>query len=177
MTNVACYVSLSCRNGSQLNDGTLLIDALKVFHDVPTIQAIGLNCCSIRYIPDLLKILLTDIVHSTPHRGIVVFPNSGELWNGVTKQWYPDPELVVSSATTTTTTRSTATTDAVTLMKHVIHHIDTIWEELCRNADVPLRSRRKPSIVIGGCCRMTVETIAELRRLVNKYLQNEPNWK
>jgi S-methylmethionine-dependent homocysteine/selenocysteine methylase len=186
MNSVACYVSLSCRNGSQLNDGTTLIDALKVFHNVTAIQAIGLNCCSIRYIPDLLRILLTDMVQYTPNRGIVIFPNSGELWDGITKQWYPDPELVVVSSATTTSTKAgittTTTTDAVTLMTRVIHHIDAIWKELCVGMDdvdttssLPLRNRRKPSIVIGGCCRMTVETIAALRRLVDEYLHNEPN--
>ena len=180
MTNVACYISLSCRNGSQLNDGTMLVDALKVFHTVPvtTLQAIGLNCCSIRYIPDLLRILLTDIVQHTPYRGIVIFPNSGELWDGTTKQWYPDPEFV---SVLEKTTHTSTTTDAVTLMNHVIHHIDAIWEELCCDFDapttaswtnVPLRLRRKPSILLGGCCRMTVETIAALRLLVDEYIDH-----
>ena len=166
MEHVACYVSLSCRNGSQLNDGSMLVDALQVFRDVPatTLQAIGLNCCSIRYMPNLLRILVTNIVQYTPQRGIVVFPNSGELWDGTTKQWYPDPELASS-----TPMSSGTTTDAVTLMKHVIYEIDAIWEELCRD-DPNLRARRKPSILIGGCCRMTVETIAALRDLVDEYV-------
>jgi homocysteine S-methyltransferase len=191
MKHVACYVSLSCQNGSQLNDGTPLVDALRVFHDVTTIQAIGLNCCSIRYLPDLVRILLMDIVHHTPHRGMVIFPNSGELWDGIKKQWYPDPdELIRSSGDETTTT---ATNAAITLMNSVIHHVDTIWEELfpqrqndnnidtvnatTSNIKIPPLPiiQRKPSILIGGCCRMTVETIAALRQLVDEYNCQEHN--
>jgi S-methylmethionine-dependent homocysteine/selenocysteine methylase len=173
-TKLACYVSLSCRNGSQLNDGTPLVDALQVFHDVDTImvQAIGLNCCSIRYIPDLIRIVLYDIVHHTPHRSIVVYPNSGELWDGTTKQWVPDvfnSEVSSPMNDTAAIIPSSSSAAAITLMGCVIHHIDTIWNEFCM--DTPkLRNRRKPSILIGGCCRMTVETIATLRVLIDEYL-------
>jgi S-methylmethionine-dependent homocysteine/selenocysteine methylase len=61
-------------------------------------------------------------------------------------------------------------TAANTLMNNIVHQIDKIWEALSCDNPLKMKDRRKPSIVIGGCCRTTVETISTLRSMVDEYL-------
>jgi homocysteine S-methyltransferase len=156
---IACSITFSCRNGSQLNDGTDIAKTLQELRSVPydTLQAIGFNCCHVQYLPALLRALVQEIVEFTPRRGIVVFPNSGETWNATDQHWETGTGLPMDHRA------------AEIIMDHTVHAIDIAWEELA-HSDRHNRRQKKPSLLIGGCCRTTVETIGALRSLVDDYV-------
>jgi homocysteine S-methyltransferase len=159
---IACYITFSCRNGSQLNDGTEITKALEELRTVPfdTLQAIGFNCCRVEYLPALLRVLVQEIVAFTPRRGIVVFPNSGETWNATHQHWETGTGLPMDHHA------------ADIIMNHTVHAMDAAWDELSRSCpSASSDRRRKPSVLMGGCCRTTVETIGALRSLVDEYIR------
>lgn len=157
---IAFYVSLACRNGSELNDGTPVETALKVFRDVPIdcLQGIGFNCCDVTHLQDgLLTALVQEMVQHTPRRGIVVYPNSGELWDATHEQWVPGSGCV------------TATEMAQKLFE-CITSTENEWQVQGSNRG----GSKLPSILIGGCCRTRPATISALRGLVDRHLEE---WK
>jgi S-methylmethionine-dependent homocysteine/selenocysteine methylase len=146
---IACYVSLACRNDRELNDGTPLQDALEVFRDVPVerLQAIGLNCCDAQCLPGLLRIVVPEVLAS--HRGVVVYPNSGEIWDAASESWLS----------------GTGVTEAQDMARHLMKYgVHWIEQEAIR------RGSAIPPILIGGCCRTQPATIAALRQLVDRHL-------
>ena len=160
--NMACFVSLSCCDGAHLNDGTPLIEALKVFRDVPTdrLQGVGLNCCDSAHLSSLLDILVKDLATYQDHtttasRGIVLYPNSGEAWNATSESWQD----------------GTGCTESATFSERLmecIRRVEEAWRKL--RSDKPY-----PSILVGGCCRTRPATIASLRRAVDKHLAGGGN--
>ena len=78
------WFSFACRDGFQINDGSLLRDAAAFLTRIEQVAAIGVNCTSPRFIPSLIK-ELWEVVKQP----IIVYPNSGEeydvqnhLWRG-----------------------------------------------------------------------------------------------
>lgn len=72
-----CWVSLACRNGNQLNDGTPVSQAIDILKDAPTI---GFNCCSSDFLSDLVSFLPLN-------KAVVLYPNSGEEWDASSQTW------------------------------------------------------------------------------------------
>lgn len=147
----SCYISLSCRNGTELNDGTHLDMALKEFRDVPNdrLVGIGLNCCAVEHMKSLLAILLNELARHHPPRGIVLYPNSGETWDSATATWLHDgsEDQVLVSA----------------LMDR-IRQIEEYWD-----------TSQHPGILVGGCCRTTPTTIKLLQEHIQSYLADSPS--
>jgi homocysteine S-methyltransferase len=154
MSPFAFYVSLACRNGTQLNDGSSFEEAVRVFRDVPVtrLHAIGINCCDARYLPELLVTLVNEIAAFTPKRGIVMYPNSGECWDAVHVQWIKGTGVGDND------------TDMANGLMECIRVIERTWLEQ-RQSSAPM-----PSILVGGCCRTRPATIAALRMLVDAHL-------
>lgn len=63
-------------DGRRTRAGQSLADAFAVAVGVPEIVAVGVNCCS----PD--DVLPAIEVASSTGKAVIVYPNSGELWNG-----------------------------------------------------------------------------------------------
>ncbi|CAB9508092.1 Homocysteine S-methyltransferase 1 [Seminavis robusta] len=88
--NCACWISFACRNGHELNDGSKLEEALQAIQELDPeatiIHAIGVNCCDSQHILSLVQII-ADFLVSTARRGVIIYPNSGEEWDGQTKEW------------------------------------------------------------------------------------------
>lgn len=76
------WVSFSCKDHEHLNDGTALADAIKIFQDHPSVFALGINCTHPKYISKLIQ-----VIKSNSGKKIVVYPNSGEVYDAVTKTW------------------------------------------------------------------------------------------
>ncbi len=77
------WVSFSCKDDKHLCDGTPIKEIAKLFADHPNVFAIGVNCTKPEYISGLIKEL-----KNVPHnKKIVVYPNSGEIYNALTKSW------------------------------------------------------------------------------------------
>lgn len=84
------WFSFSCRDGMHLSDGTPFLDAVRLCDSAPGVAAVGVNCTAPRFIASLIEhaTRLTDLP-------IIVYPNSGEVYDATTKQWLPGgPENV-----------------------------------------------------------------------------------
>ena len=172
---IACWVSLACRNGKEMNDGHTVEEALRIIQSYdPTgrwIAAVGINCCDSAYIASLVTTLTKGILLGDHyHRGIVIYPNSGEGWDAVNEEWKD----------------ATGTTDiefADRLMEAVQIVQDT-WKMECAaatnnkaeaaaaatttKAGKPNNSNYcLPKIILGGCCRTNPATIATLRKRID----------
>jgi homocysteine S-methyltransferase len=149
-SSCACWISLACRNGTELNDGTPLLKALDVLSALPsdTLQGIGFNCCDCQYIPLLATTLATHMAQSSVvTRAILLYPNTGELWNAEQLSWK----------------QGTGCVDTKDFANHLMTAIASIEDSW------PRASGPFPTIVVGGCCRTEPEAIVELRRRVDDH--------
>jgi homocysteine S-methyltransferase len=151
-TTPACWISLACRNSSELNEGTPLKDTLQTIRELDPqaqhVHAIGINCCDIAHVPSLLKILVQDMATSGPRRGIVLYPNSGEEWDADNETW-------------TKGTGCTVTDEFANRLLEAYHIIETTWDEFGSGSPIP-------RVILGGCCRTSPGTIAALRQLIDE---------
>jgi homocysteine S-methyltransferase len=77
------WMTFSCKNESQLNDGSSIIECVQILNDNPNVFAVGVNCTHPKYITGLIKNLKS---HSNDKR-IIVYPNHGEVYDASTKTW------------------------------------------------------------------------------------------
>lgn len=77
------WFSLTLRDSQHLSDGTPLRDVLAFLTDYPQILAVGINCIALENTVDALSYL-----HSQTSLPLVVYPNSGEHYDAVTKTWH-----------------------------------------------------------------------------------------
>jgi homocysteine S-methyltransferase len=83
------WFSFSCRDGERISDGTPLAAVAAELAGTPGLLAVGVNCTDPVLLPDLIRRLreATDLP-------IVVYPNSGEVWDATARAWCPAPEAV-----------------------------------------------------------------------------------
>jgi len=77
-----CLFSFSCRNAEQLYDGSRLAEAIPPLSESEQVVAIGVNCMP----PSLVPGLITRMTQLT-EKPVIVYPNSGESYDAVTKSW------------------------------------------------------------------------------------------
>ncbi len=82
-TNKSAWISFSCKDELHLNDGTKIEDCVSFFDNHPKFFAIGVNCTAPKYISGLIK----AIKLRSDTKKIVVYPNSGEVYNSESKTW------------------------------------------------------------------------------------------
>jgi len=78
------WISVICKNGSDLVNGDKFSDFVKAIVDSKHVKAVGINCTSPEYIKDLLKSGLPFL----KNKGYVVYPNSGEKYDDEIKEFY-----------------------------------------------------------------------------------------
>jgi homocysteine S-methyltransferase len=76
------WVSLSCRDGAHTCAGQPIQDVATFLETQPHISAIGVNCTAPQHITPLVEQMR---LHTT--KPIIVYPNSGEHYDPVTKTW------------------------------------------------------------------------------------------
>ncbi len=146
---VAIWISLACKNGSTLNDGTLLstvLDNIESLDDDELIHGIGVNCCDIQHVQSLTTILANHQLQSKHKRAIIFYPNSGETWDANNESWIEgsgcsNPELFANE------------------MMSSVHSIQSMFRQ----------QNKSPRIIIGGCCRTTPSTMNALRKRVDEH--------
>ncbi len=81
---MAAWFSFSCRNGREICDGNRLDEALALLAGQRRVAAVGVNCTDPSFLTSLIRICreVTDLP-------VVVYPNSGELWDRNRKCWRP----------------------------------------------------------------------------------------
>lgn len=77
------WVSFSCKNGSQINDGTSIAKAASVFDGNEKIFSVGVNCTA----PKHISSLITELKSVIGNKNVLVYPNSGEVYDAISKTW------------------------------------------------------------------------------------------
>jgi homocysteine S-methyltransferase len=85
---VEAWFSFSCRNGTELCDGTPIRSCAELLNEDPQVVALGVNCTP----PSFIEPLIVELRRSTGKQ-IVVYPNSGEVWDAMAACWrgHSDP--------------------------------------------------------------------------------------
>lgn len=78
------WISFSCRDGTHLADGTSLAEAARSCSSAERMAAVGANCVPASLVPELVEVLAAS--GEVP---VVVYPNSGEQYDAVSKSWSP----------------------------------------------------------------------------------------
>ena len=76
------WFSFSCRDGEHIRDGTPITECVRELSSIDQVVAVGVNCTAPAHITSLVEVI-GDII-GTP---VVVYPNSGEIWDADRKQW------------------------------------------------------------------------------------------
>ena len=86
-----CWISFSCRDSEFLNDGSKIIDALKICSSTNNLFALGVNCTAPKYISSIIK-KIRPLVQG---KKIIIYPNSGEIYLPESKSWkgISDPDI------------------------------------------------------------------------------------
>lgn len=87
------WVSLQCRDGAHLADGSSLAEAVARCDAADSVAAIGVNCVAPALVPDLLETMRD--VSSKP---LAAYPNSGEHYDAIDKVWASATEAARGSA-------------------------------------------------------------------------------
>lgn len=77
------WISFSCRDGQHLNDGTPIEEVADLFRNHPRVLALGINCTLPQHVLSLIERLRAVL----PDKAIVVYPNSGEVFDAQDKTW------------------------------------------------------------------------------------------
>ncbi|CCD25344.1 homocysteine S-methyltransferase family protein NDAI_0F00250 [Naumovozyma dairenensis CBS 421] len=84
------YIGLSVHENGVLRDGTTMSQVADIINSLsdklnPNLVLLGINCVSLAHSPDIL-----DSIHSNlPDLPLIVYPNSGEVYDTVKKIWLP----------------------------------------------------------------------------------------
>lgn len=86
------WISFSCRDGEHTWEGDTMTECAKALSTGhPHLKVIGVNCTKPKYLSSLIRKL-----RAATTLPIAVYPNSGEIWDAVSKTWKPDEENTMS---------------------------------------------------------------------------------
>lgn len=77
------WFSFTLRDSEHLSDGTPLRDVVSALENYPQVVALGINCIALENTTAALTYL-----HSLTSLPLVVYPNSGEHYDAVSKTWH-----------------------------------------------------------------------------------------
>ena len=76
------WVTFTCRDGASTSAGDAIAECARTLDAEPQVVAMGVNCVD----PGLVTPLLRSMA-SVTGKPIVVYPNSGEVWNAASRCW------------------------------------------------------------------------------------------
>jgi homocysteine S-methyltransferase len=77
------WVSFCCRDSAHVSDGSRVRDTAAMFAGHPRVFAVGVNCTAPQYVEGLIA----EVRAGAPDKAIVVYPNSGEIYDAATNSW------------------------------------------------------------------------------------------
>jgi homocysteine S-methyltransferase len=80
---VSAWISFACKDETRVAHGEPIATCAAILEDAPQVVAIGINCTQPRFLPSLIT-----QVKSRSSKPILVYPNSGELWDAEARCWY-----------------------------------------------------------------------------------------
>ncbi|AXC11320.1 Homocysteine S-methyltransferase [Acidisarcina polymorpha] len=81
-SEIGGWVTFTCKDESRVAHGEPISECAALLDAAPQVVAVGINCTP----PNLVAALLREVRRATD-KPIVVYPNSGESWNGATRTW------------------------------------------------------------------------------------------
>ena len=76
------WMSFTSADGMHTSHGESLGDCARLLDRVPNVIAIGVNCVRPEIVGEAIRVLRTGT-----SKAIIVYPNSGEQWDGKTRSW------------------------------------------------------------------------------------------
>jgi len=76
-------ISFSCRDGHHISDGTPIRECASLLEGVEQVVAVGVNCMA----PHLTTSLVQNLAEELNDTEIMVYPNSGEVFDASSKTW------------------------------------------------------------------------------------------
>lgn len=76
------WLSFSLKDGTAISEGTPIDTCARLFGSEPQIAAIGLNCAPMEVVTEAVSIL-----SRASDKPVIVYPNSGEVYDAATKTW------------------------------------------------------------------------------------------
>lgn len=80
------WITFSAKDGEHISDGTPIEECAAALANCPGVAAIGVNCTPLAHIESLIA-----AIKRRCDLPVLVYPNSGELYDPVTKTWHPAP--------------------------------------------------------------------------------------
>ncbi|KAI3744335.1 hypothetical protein L1987_57414 [Smallanthus sonchifolius] len=81
---IPSWICFSSVDGVNAPSGESFADCLQVLNTSQRIAAVGINCAPPQFVHSLVQKF-----NELTRKVIVVYPNSGEIWDGVAKRWMP----------------------------------------------------------------------------------------
>ncbi|WP_322903166.1 homocysteine S-methyltransferase [Paenibacillus campi] len=81
--HIYAWISFSARDGHHISSGETVAQCAAWLDDQPQVAALGINCTALEHIPSLIQQMGK---HTS--KPILVYPNSGEQYDPVTKTWH-----------------------------------------------------------------------------------------
>jgi homocysteine S-methyltransferase len=81
------WMSFTSADGSRTSHGESLTECARLLDDVPNVIAIGVNCVRPAVVDAAIRAL-----RAGTDKPIVVYPNSGETWDGRSHDWHGSPQ-------------------------------------------------------------------------------------
>ncbi|XP_078163947.1 homocysteine S-methyltransferase family protein isoform X1 [Carex rostrata] len=82
--DIPSWICFSSVDGNHIPSGDSFKECFEILNNCETISAVGVNCTS----PHFIDKLIYEFKKFTK-KPIVVYPNSGEIWDGRAKKWMP----------------------------------------------------------------------------------------
>ncbi|GMG60195.1 unnamed protein product [Ambrosiozyma monospora] len=135
---------MTCNDAETLADGSSFTTVLQWLNDNADkwLVAIGSNCCRLLHSSKIINTINSSLTNCETLKKnnvkIIMYPNSGEIYDGINKTWHVDESLHFSGD---------------------LH--DAVFEQAQSWLKNPVVG------VVGGCCRTNDEDTKMLRKAVN----------
>lgn len=84
--DAGAWISFSCKDAEYTCGGDAIADCARLLDKESQVAAIGVNCTAPQYVADLIR-----NIRAHTAKPVVVYPNTGETYDAVTKTWYGSP--------------------------------------------------------------------------------------
>ncbi len=84
------WMSFSCKDEKHISDGTPIAECVALLSGIDQVVTMGINCTAPNYISKLIR----EIVSSGFTKPVVVYPNSGEIYNASQKIWEGQSDIL-----------------------------------------------------------------------------------
>jgi homocysteine S-methyltransferase len=80
------WFSFSAKDGGGIHHGERIADCAAILDGYPQVAAVGVNCTAPQFVPELI-----GNIQQHTQKPVIVYPNSGEVYEVGTRTWQGDP--------------------------------------------------------------------------------------